>query len=403
MNIEEIFRLSSESAEAVQEAVGQPIEDFIQGRWLDPTSRTIFLTEYIYPIPYRHGNVDISHGEVPAILKRWSRISPHVEVEAGRLLFIDTETTGLAGGTGTFAFMVGMGYYEGDSFVVRQYFLEQLAAEKDFWKEAIPIMEAHPVLVSYNGKPFDIPLIQSRLRLSQFEYAIRTQPHIDILPLMRRFWRTNLENCSLDCVESGVLKYYRPAGQDIAGFQIPRVYFQYLEDHNGEQIAAIFHHNRDDILSLAALFWMTASICLHPVQEEYHPLLDVGALARFFNDMVQSEMATRILAERYTRVKLSIVELMLLADLYKRDRKWVQAHPLWVEAAKQQHIPALVELAKEAEHHLKDYLQAIFYTSQAMDLERATSFPNTKTVSALAKRLQRLQEKCFSKPTAESK
>ncbi len=207
-----------------------------------------------YPLWHRQGAVPLSrlaglaqddHGCL-----RWPQ-----RIDPARLVFIDTETTGLAGGSGTLAFMIGIGRLDGPVLAVTQYVLTRFAGEAAMLDRLTADIGGEATLVSYNGKSFDLPLLASRYRMSGRTAALDKAPHIDLLHAMRRRHGAQLPDCRLATAESAVLRFERR--DDLPGAEAPRAWQQLLRgDASG--MAGVLRHNRDDIVSMAALLPLLA-------------------------------------------------------------------------------------------------------------------------------------------------
>src|SRR5208282_554142 len=168
-----------------------------------------------------------------------------------RLVYLDTETTGLAGGTGTCAFLIGIGTLEGTQFVVRQFFLRDYPEEKAILRALAEILDSFEGLVTYNGKTFDVPLLETRYALARLKPPFGRLLHLDALHPARRLWRLRLESCKLQDLESAVLGIGREG--DVAGSEIPGIYFDYLRSGDARGLQPVFYHNALDIMTLAAI------------------------------------------------------------------------------------------------------------------------------------------------------
>ncbi len=174
----------------------------------------------------------------------------HDPIAPSDLLFLDTETTGLAGGTGTHAFLVGVGYIEDGSLVLRQYFMRSPAEEIALLEELRELFTRFRLLVTFNGKSFDWPLIDTRFVLHGYRLEFGFD-HLDLLHPARRIWKHRLASCSLTSLEQGVFDIWREG--DVPGYLIPHLYFDYLRDGDASRLRPVFHHNREDIVTLARL------------------------------------------------------------------------------------------------------------------------------------------------------
>jgi len=188
----------------------------------------------------------------------------------GPLLFFDLETTGLSGGAGTIAFLVGCGYFEDGGFRARQYFLSGYHAEHELLVSLAALTEKFGGLVTFNGRTFDVPLIETRYLFHRLPSPFAQMPHFDMLHPARRLWRrrndscgvqrdglgagsglTDQASCALGALEEAILGVYRV--DDVPGSEIPSRYFHYLRSGDLQPLEAVFEHNRLDLISLAAL------------------------------------------------------------------------------------------------------------------------------------------------------
>lgn len=210
----------------------------------------LLLIERRFPTWHRHGRIAIA-------ALRSARVAPLVdnggEIPArhGRLMYLDTETTGLAGGTGTIAFMVGLAHRDADALVVRQYLITAFGAERAMLQRVTQELSAATVVVSFNGKSFDLPLLATRLRLHGLCSPLQAFAHIDALHLLRRRHGARLPDCRLKTAEQMLLGFVRP--DDLPGSEAPDAWRRLLKGGDASQVARVAKHNRDDLLSLAAL------------------------------------------------------------------------------------------------------------------------------------------------------
>jgi uncharacterized protein YprB with RNaseH-like and TPR domain len=168
-----------------------------------------------------------------------------------RTLFIDLETTGLGGGAGSYAFLVGVGWFDEAMFVVRQFVLASYGAERALLQAVAQLSGECALLVSYNGKSFDVPLIQTRFAFNRMPPAFEEVPHLDMLHTARRLWRQP-ETASRLVTFEGSLCGFRREG-DVPGFEIPGRYFHYVRTGDPRPLAGVLEHNRLDLLTLALL------------------------------------------------------------------------------------------------------------------------------------------------------
>ncbi len=223
-----------------------PIEALETGFLLRNDSGSIFVAENRRADPHVFQLMGRTELRSPLFL---SHIR-HESLAPSDLLFLDTETTGLAGGTGTHAFLVGIGYIEDGSLVLRQYFMRSPAEEIALLEELRELFTRFRLLVTFNGKSFDWPLIDTRFVLHGYRLEFGFD-HLDLLHPSRRIWKHRLASCSLTSLEQGVFDIWREG--DVPGYLIPHLYFDYLRDGDASRLRPVFHHNREDIVTLVRL------------------------------------------------------------------------------------------------------------------------------------------------------
>jgi hypothetical protein len=193
----------------------------------------------------------------------WSRFAllngppPAGAPRRGRMLFIDLETTGIAGGAGTYAFLIGCAWYQDGGLRIRQFFLSSFSAEQMLLEAVAEIAAACGAVVTYNGKSFDLPLIETRFLLHRLETPFAGVPHVDMLHPARRLWRHDARtageetSCRLSALEETLCGHTREG--DVPGFEIPSRYFHFVRTGDPRCLAAVMEHNRLDLVSLALL------------------------------------------------------------------------------------------------------------------------------------------------------
>ena len=214
-----------------------------------------FRLERRLPLDHRHGEGLLSdllslEGELIAGLARRGGFDlPALH----QLVFLDTETTGLAGGTGTLVFLVGVGSFSQEGFILRQYFLRDPSEEASMLHALRQDIGAASGFVTFNGQVFDLPLLETRyvLGLSQ-RWALTRLPNLDLLPPARRLWRRSFPDCTLATLERRVLGVIRTE-EDVPGERIPGIYLDYLRRGEVSQIHRVLYHNAEDVLSLVGL------------------------------------------------------------------------------------------------------------------------------------------------------
>ena len=355
-----------------------PIEQVLDGMELNTPSGSVFQVKNTYPLDYIHGDVALSSAINPEFIGTWARAAALKDSALDKILFLDTETTGLAGGTGTFAFLIGLGFRSSGGFTVCQLFLRDPALEKALLEALNSIVSQFDQVVTFNGKSFDIPLLNTRHVLNSFQTPFPIMEHIDLLPLARRLWRNRLSSRALKDLEVEILHVPRTQ-EEVPSWMIPEIYFDYLRTRDARPMAGVFYHNAMDILSLAALFNFCSELLYRPLELQDVPGLDLAAVARLYEEMEQFEFAVSVYEESLKKgdlpLQFYIDTIQRFADMYRRHQRWEDAVSLWKRAAEYQWIDAFVELAKYYEHQAKDYPSAIAWTEAAMQSVENLAIP----------------------------
>ena len=306
-------------------------------------------------------------------------------------LLIDTETTGLARGVGTIAFLIGVGWVEGDTLVIEQYLMLDYDGETQALSAAYERMMTAKTLVSFNGKSFDLPLLTSRMVLSRLRMPER--PHLDLLHCARRFWKLRLQSCSLTRLEEAVLGMRRE--DDLPSAEVPQRFFDYLKTGNFALLDDVLRHNRQDIASMAAITGVMASLVRE--QGVGKAPEDVYSLGRVFERAGFEQEAEQCYRISMHRTATAWVARRSLTKLYKRRRDDRLACETLSEAIRRGmgDMEAMLELARLYEWRLRDIDAALAVVDQALArLDRAESVARlrgTATIhgEALREQLQR--------------
>ncbi|MFH1513643.1 MAG: ribonuclease H-like domain-containing protein [Bacillota bacterium] len=278
------------------------------------------------------------------------------------VLFVDTETTGLSRGAGTVAFLLGVGYFTDRHFVVEQHLMRDYDEEIFVLEETARLFKAFPVLATFNGRTFDMPVLQNRLLLNRYGDTLHGL-HADVLYPSRRVWKLRLGQCTLQRLEESILGVTRE--DDIAGAMIPQTYFDYLKNRDFEPVRQIMAHNRQDILSLAQLFFFLCRLYAKP--ETAGAPEDLYSLAKALHrrgDAAKAKKCYRLSA----RAGLRKPAFHALAVQEKREGRADRAVKLYTAmlSRNEDAVDVCIALAKLYEHQLKDIPQALLYTRQAL-------------------------------------
>ena len=348
----------------------QPIHEFIDGEYRKNELGVSFYRRVIFPMDSNHGDVPVSQGMTLKNEDCSYLSGEDISVEQDQLLFIDTETTGLAVGAGTFAFLIGIGFWTPEGFIVDQFFMRDFDEEPALLEEFKSALEPFSVLVSYNGKSYDLPLLNARFITNRMRNPSASWPHIDLLHHTRALWKRRLGDCSLGNIETEILGVHRTG--DIPGWLIPRVYFEFVRGGNPQKILPVFYHNACDILSLALLTGRVAEYYREPDKWKNLNPVDIFSLARCFERNRLYEPAIRGYEDVISISKdseLTHASIIQLAFIHKRKQNWKNAIDLWhnsIEKDIRKSAVAYEELAKYYEHKVRDYKKALYLVEQAM-------------------------------------
>lgn len=370
------------------------LEELVGGEEHETPHGSLLVARREFQLQHAHGQLLLRSAlEAPAEVLRLLTREPGAGAPPARLLYLDTETTGLAGGTGTYAFLVGAGAFEADRFVVTQYFMRDLDEEPALISAVERLLGAFDGVVTYNGRGFDLPLLETRFVLSRRRWP---EPlwHLDLLFPARRLWSARLPDCRLATIEAHVLGLDR--ADDVPGALIPSLYFEYLRRRQPQAMARVFHHNRLDVLSLVVLTGWVAGALADPEPLDLAPEEYVG-LGRLW-ERADQERGVQCYRQALTRGLAGPQRDRLLLRLAlgsKREARWHEACSFWEAAIAGEacfdHRP-WEELAKYYEHIARDFAEACRVTTLA--LARADARGTSEPVrAALAHRLERLRRR----------
>ncbi len=319
----------------------------------------------------------LSRSRDEAASKRMRRALANPE----KWLFLDTETTGLSGGTGTYAFLVGLAWWDAGGLQVEQLFLRDFAEEHSILHEVAARLAERPVLVTFNGKTFDWPLLETRFTMTRAIPVPRLAAHLDLVHPARALWRPRLGSVRLVDLERHVLDPVRLGwhrDDDVASTVIPQQYFDFLRGGPVEPLVAILRHNQMDLRGLAALFGKINALLADDSRNEEVESLDLFGLSRFLQRRGDAQRAHSTCAQAielglpFEVDRQARCELALMA---KRRGDHHDAAALWQELAKDERTGV----------HACEQL-AIYYERRRKDLGRALEF--AQLALAKARRLQ---------------
>ena len=357
-------------SQSSQEKTGKvaSLEELVPGRNLKTIFGEIFSLNHSYPEHHQHGHLPLKPLTSHDWLSQWAKAPSTPDLES--LVFLDTETTGLSGGTGTMPFMIGAGRFIADQFVVEQFFVRNPAEETAQLAALSEFVEGVEGIVTYNGKSFDMPIINTRYIMQRLSNPFTAAAHFDLLHFTRRIWKSRLGQCNLGNIETQVLGFQREQA-DIPGYLVPDFYREFLFTGDATHMPGIFYHNEVDVLSLSALFSWLAAILEDPSDDRFTEPGDLLSVGRVLEILEREPLADQV----YSSARLQQLEetdrqksLLLRARLQKRTGNLQEASKLWQEAAALGAIEALIELSKYYEHHLRHLEDALRFTDQALSI-----------------------------------
>ncbi|MGH9625076.1 MAG: ribonuclease H-like domain-containing protein, partial [Bryobacteraceae bacterium] len=335
-----------------------------------------FQTERLFPAHKRHGSADIGGlAELPKDLLDAAGGGEIPPVPCERWAFLDTETTGLIGGSGTYAFLIGVGRIAREGFRVRQFFVREYIEEGSVLDALADHLREFEILITYNGKSYDQPLLEKRYRLAHREPPFARLAHFDLLPSARRLWKLRLQDCRLTRLEQRLLGLHREG--DLPGELIPYVYFEYLHSQEAQRLVPIFHHNAMDLLTLACLTAIVPAAFRSPDREGLaragvHRAEDLAGIARWLLSAGRHTEALELFRCALSAGLPDAIAFRTLWDVARLEKKLGRANaavPALTEIASclnEYRSRALEELAKHYERQEKNYPLALEFTSRAL-------------------------------------
>jgi uncharacterized protein YprB with RNaseH-like and TPR domain len=359
----------------------------------------------------RRANLKIGHYTNKPLDDRASRRARMALEDPEKWLFLDTETTGLSGGTGTYAFLVGLAWWDAGGLQVEQLFLRNFSEEHSLLQALAEHLERRPVLVTFNGKTFDWPLLENRFTMTRAIRVPTLLAHLDLLHPARALWKLRLGSVRLSDLERQVLDPQRlgwSRDDDMSSALIPQYYFEYLRGGSGKPLVGVVRHNQMDLRGLAALFGKINALLRAGDDgfSETHSV-DLFGLSRFLHRRGEEELAhsacTRALNTGLP-VEFRAQATRELAMMTKRRGDAAGAAALWHELVghSADAVFACEQLAIYYERHARDLALALefaqlglkkFQRQVSLSRDPYASAPNARVERKLLCRLERLQHR----------
>ncbi len=397
---QKVARIDRKYAAAERERVAPClIEQVVSGQVVETAFGAHFETERLHERNRRHGSVGIADlADLPESLLAALSEGAIAQSHPKRWAFLDTETTGLAGGTGTYAFLIGVGSIGDDGFRVRQFFMRDYSEEASLLASLGEHLAKFDVLITYNGKAYDQPLLETRYRMVRGRPPFARMEHLDLLFGARRLWKLRLDSCRLVDLEYQVLGVERQG--DLPGEMIPYYYFEYLRMRQAFRLVPIFHHNAIDIVSLACLTAIVPAAFGSADGASMRHGADMIGLARWLAAAGRDEEAVG-LYRRAVEAGLpdgllfrTLAEIGALERRLGRDAAAVEVLTDLAASPNPYRAHAFTELAKHYEHRERNY---------ALALEMTRSARQEGDSSELAHREGRLERRLRTAPKAKTR
>lgn len=352
------------------------VETFAQeigGELIASDNGKFLLLSTGYPSGFAHGTRSLN-SVLERELIRLAHFDHHFAKDAHPFtdfVYVDAETTGLSAASGTVAFLVGVGVVEKDRFVVHQFFLPDYPDEAAMLDAIAEIVEDHKVVVSFNGKCFDMPLLETRYAMNRMTTPFAEMRHIDLLHCCRRFWRGRFADSTLQTLERELLGVFRY--NDTPGFMIPQLYFDYLSHGRSEPMQGVLLHNRLDIVTLLFLADVVHGYLDNAEKFSYYSPMDALRISKHLQRQGNIEHAcnaarTQMIASSKLDERIDLA--LHLFRLQKKLKQFDEALQTLFELAKskgEMRLYALNESAKLLEHKKRDYTQASKLIAQALE------------------------------------
>src|SRR5438132_1034589 len=328
--------------------------------------------------------------------KKWRAAAEDPE----KWLFLDTETTGLAGGTGTYAFLIGIAWWDSGGLQLEQFMMRDFSEEHSVLLELAARIAERPVLVTFNGKTFDWPLLESRYLMTRCIRVPELAAHLDFLHPARAVWKLRLGSVRLVELERHVLDAPRLGWHrenDVSSALIPQFYFDYLRGGPAEPLAGVVRHNQMDLRGLAALFCkMNELLSEAPNAANEIESLDLFGLSRFLQRRGEDDRAHSACAQALAMglpAEFRPKARRDLALMAKRRGEHARAAEIWLQIVADLHdgIHACEQLAIYYERHAKDVAKAAQFAKLAVAALRRQR-ANSRDL-LLTARFARLEEK----------
>ncbi|MEN6318728.1 MAG: ribonuclease H-like domain-containing protein [Syntrophaceae bacterium] len=370
------------------------LEEIIEGDEIHTPHGKFFISYGFYTGSSKHGRrrireISAIDMNAVALLAKAPNLASYNLSDA---LFLDTETTGLSGGTGTLAFLIGLGWFENEAFVTKQIFARDFSEERASLSFLIEFAKEKKFLVTFNGKAFDVGLLSARFVLNRLPDFLSDMPHFDLLHPSRRLLGHRLDNSRLTTLERDILGFQRDG--DIPGCEIPQRYFDWLRIRDARLMVDVFEHNRLDVVSMAILTLHLTEMLNYKSEimtEDHSDLLAVSKLLHNRGDSSGAKIILESLIDSDNST-VAFEARRTLSLIHKRSGYWNDAVRIWkmILSDDPGNFFAVVELAKLFEHRIRDIKSAIDILNNALGV---SNYKTNEERESLVHRLDRLKNR----------
>lgn len=366
-----------------------PLAEILRGDWHETARGPVFVRDDWYPLDHCHGRLPLG-APLAAAPEALSHLLGERAPDASRLAYFDIETTGLSGGTGTYIVVAGLGSYEDAGFRMRQYFLADIASEGAMLSMLAEDLARFDGLVTYNGRAFDVPFVETRLTLARIASPCSRLAHFDLLHPVRRFYKHRMPGCRLADAERRLLRIDRL--DDVPGWLIPQLYFDYVRAGRAAPLRGVLRHNAEDVLSLAGVLATLMRLLSDDAALDPD---DAASAARWWEAAGTPDRARKLYA--FALPWLEGGEdwewaASRHARLCARGGDRAEAVPLWRALWRRGNAAAGLALAKHLEHHERDFEGALAITGELLSAADADTDVLEHRRARLERRLGRASQ-----------
>ena len=357
------------------------LDTFFDGTWHKNKVGKVFIMKNTVPFDNNQGDIRFNNYFSIDPIFELSGIIPGNNIRISDIVFLDIETTSLSIGAGSFAFLIGLCFFSQKNVTSDLLFIEKPSNESALLALLDEKLSPFSVICTYNGKSFDMPLLKNRYIMHKMKFSSLSKNHLDLLYLTRKIWKMRLRTCKLSEIEKKILKFNR-SGDDIPGWLIPQIYFDYLDQRSPSLLKGVFYHNRMDVLSLAALFQYINLFILNKGNMDNAEGKDLASIARIYQQQDKLELSSAYYKSGIKKGFSSESAAYIHRNfgiVNKKLGKWEEAIIQWKHAVEFGDYISSLELAKYFEHRARSYAQALDWTNQALKIINDESSKGSKT------------------------